>query len=247
MHAQWARPYPRAVLAALLTARREDVPRYATRSDLAAVLADSLLVERCGAYYCDVEIDDFENGIVGNRKQQQQQQQQQAAPATVAAQQAPRQAAVARPRPPASPLTDPFFFEKELAAQAWARLAALVGALLAGPPKEALQAAQSTVLGALLRAVVFGTKAVRTLALWAGGDVFAPNHVRFSRRLAHFFPTTDNIYVASFRCPGHFCRHRVLCLGAQGCAQLPRLLRGRACLPRARCPASARDGTAGIA
>jgi hypothetical protein len=175
----------------LLTARREDVPRYATRSDLAAVLADSLLVERCGAYYCDVEIDDFENGIVGNRKQQQQQQQQQqqAAPATVAAQQAPRQAAVARPRPPASSMTDPFFFEKELAAQAWARLAALVGALLAGPPKEALQAARATVLGALLRAVVFGTKAVRTLALWAGGDVFAPNHVRFSRRLARFFPT----------------------------------------------------------
>lgn len=187
MHAQWARPYPRAVLAALLTARREDVPRYATRSDLAAVLADSLLVERCGAYYCDVEIDDFENGIVGNRKQQQQQQ---AASATVAAQQqASRQAAMARPRPPASPLTDPFFFEKELAAQAWARLAALVGALLAGPPKEALQAARATVLGALLRAVVFGTKAVRTLALWAGGDVFAPNHVRFSLRLAHFFPT----------------------------------------------------------
>ena len=183
MHAQWARPYPRAVLAAVLTARREDVPRYATRSDLAAVLADSLLVERCGAYYCDVEIDDFENGIVGNRKQQQQQQ---AASATVAAQQ---QAAVARPRPPASSMTDPFFFEKELAAQAWARLAALVGALLAGPPKEALQAARPTVLGALLRAVVFGTKAVRTLALWAGGDVFAPNHVRFSRRLARFFPT----------------------------------------------------------
>jgi hypothetical protein len=57
-----------------------------------------------------------------------------------------------------------------------------------------LQAARATVLGALLRAVVFGTKAVRTLALWAGGDVFAPNHVRFSRRLARFPPQTDNIW-----------------------------------------------------
>ena len=186
------------------------MPRYATRSELAAILADSVLVERCGEYYCDVEIDDFENSIVGNRKKATRQpaatsssSSSSAFSATSAstgastgdgagARQAPRRT-VSRNRPRPPPM-DAYFFEKDLLKQAQQGAQNAFRAVINGVAAlDGMLEARATLWGALRRVMVFGTKALQTLAVWAGGDLLPPNQVLSSlsdcpRRLSNLPP-----------------------------------------------------------
>ena len=78
---------------------------------------------------------------------------------------------------------DSFFFEKDLMERFQRGVGSALRAILdtAAFVDSALEA-RATLWGAVVRAMVFGTKALQTMAIWAGGDLLPPNQVISSLR-----------------------------------------------------------------
>lgn len=187
---RWAKNRTRNELAQFLTYRNEEVPTYAPRSALAAILADSLLVDKTNNGANDfAEVDNFGRNFVS----------EEGSSVTSRATDNPSATRITARQPNARSLRDDdargnrkakyrssremtsFFFERELLGKFSIFFSDMIKSVVSA---EALTGITTGTTGTqftrfLGRMITLGCKTCLTAASWAGGEAILPSHVIF--------------------------------------------------------------------
>lgn len=187
---RWAKNKTRSELAQFLTHRNEDVPTYAPRSALAAILADSLLVGKTKDGTNDfAEMDNFGRNFISEGESS-------GGSREVAPSDIPRIASrqtntrkipdddvrrIRKKKYRSNRELTSFFFERELLGKFSDFFSDAIRSVVS---KETFTGITSGTTGTqftrfLSRMITLGCKAALTAAYWAGGDVILPSHVIF--------------------------------------------------------------------
>ena len=187
----WAKNKSRSELAQLLEYQKESIPKYATRSALAAILADSILVERTNEEN-DHTQDAFRRNFVANSKIDQRDQVPTNIKDMKSAQSASEDYRVrnerkigdtraGRTRLDGSRHLTSFFFEKELLKKFSDRVMTALKDIVSQDILDDLTTggSQKSFTSFVSRTINLCCRSTITLAVWAGGKSFLPSHVIF--------------------------------------------------------------------
>ena len=191
----WAKNKSRSELAQLLEYQKESIPKYATRSALAAILADSILVERTNEEN-DHTSDAFGRNFVANsnidlkehvpknvRGRNDMRTPAQAAPEDYSAKNERKSGdsrAVRRKFDGSRQLTS-FFFEKELLKKFSDAIMIALKDIMSQEVLNDLNigGSQKSFTSFVSRIIDLCCRSTINLAVWAGGKSFLPSHVIF--------------------------------------------------------------------
>ena len=187
---RWAKNKTRNELVQFLTYRKEDVPTYAPRSALAAILADSLLVDKTNNGTNDfTEIDDFGRNFVSEEESSGASREADTSdvPRITARQPNTRKLREdyargnRKSKYRSSREMTSFFFERELLGKFSDFFSDMIKSVVS---KETLSGITTGTTGTqftrfLSRMITLGCKASLTAAYWAGGEAILPSHVIF--------------------------------------------------------------------
>ena len=187
----WAKNKSRSELAQLIEYQKESIPKYATRSALAAILADSILVERTNEEN-DHTQDAFRRNFVANSKIDQRDQVPTNIKDMKSAQSASEDYRVrnerkigdtraGRRRLDGSRHLTSFFFEKELLKKFSDRVMTALKDIVSQDILDEFTTggSQKSFTSFVSRIINLCCRSTITLAVWAGGKSFLPSHVIF--------------------------------------------------------------------